>query len=126
MTGDVRVAIEVTVRKLPVPADHGVDHSAREESGGNNPHGFRNAIVSRETFVHEGVIGVEYGENISIFPNNALEEQFCFASKSLSKIVIEFLGVWSCRRQVSQIKPLPAEIVDEARDFGSFNMRRTC
>ena len=70
----------------------------------------------RQPLVDEGVVGVEQIEHRTVFPQDALEQQFRFALECLTQVVVE-IGeepvVRSGVLQVAEIEPLAGEVGDE-------------
>ena len=89
-TGDVRSGYDVTVRMLPCPS-----RPPRRLSGGSvdapEPAALHvgNAVVAREPFVDERVVGAQQVERAAILADHALEEQLRLAAERLTQRVVE-------------------------------------
>ncbi len=80
----------------------------------------RDAVMAREPFVDESVVGGQQIEDVAILANHAFEKQFGFAGERLTQVVVEIREVVRVRQerlQVANLQPLPGEVGDECRRF---------
>ena len=76
----------------------------------------RDAVVLREPFVDEGVVGAQQVEHAPILAQNAVEEELGFLAERLPQVVVEGgeePHVGRDRREIPQVQPLRREVVDE-------------
>ena len=69
-----------------------------------------------ESFIRERVVGSQKINHALIFPYKALDEEFSLSNEGLPQIVIELREDDSVRYdalQISEIKPLASEVVDQ-------------
>ena len=130
ITGEVRIAGEVTVRMLPWPSRprRGLSAgSARAEVAALD---VRDAVVLREPLVEERVVGGQQLEHAAVLAHDAVEKSSvsrCMLCRSVSSNVERVGLARAGRRQVAHQQPLAAEVRRSAsRDRGSASMRRTC
>ncbi len=72
-----------------------------------------NAVMPGETFVDEGVIGVEQIQNRSVFMLDAFKKHFGFPLERLPKIIVEigkFPAIGIRALQIPEIEPLAGEV----------------
>src|SRR5262249_56594723 len=74
------------------------------------------AVMPREPFIHERVIGIQQIQHASVLTNDAGKQQFRFAAERLSDVVVE---VWEHQKircdlvQIAQLQPLSGEFVQQ-------------
>src|SRR5207249_1784725 len=76
----------------------------------------RNAVVTRQPFVDERVVGGEQLENVVVLPHLTVEEQFGFPPERFAQTVVEpreQLGIGGVRRQIPEIQPLSEEVREQ-------------
>ena len=71
----------------PAPRAVRVERDAAEVAAVN----IRDAVVARQPFVHERVVGVDQIDDASVFADDALEEHLGFAAKRLPQVLVEVL-----------------------------------
>ena len=76
----------------------------------------RNAVVPRQTFIDEGVVGVQQVHHAAVFAHDALEEELRFLAHRLAQVVVEIgedLRIGRGVLEVAQEQPLLGEVVDQ-------------
>ena len=74
------------------------------------------AVMQRQSLVQERVIGPQQIKRAAILAQDAFEEQFCLAAKSLPQGIVEIgkvIGRRSRERDVAQEQPLSGEVLNE-------------
>ena len=88
-TGEVRIAVDVSVRMLPWPSSPkrlwiGQRHAAEALA-----HDIGNAVVLGEPLVDKGVIGGQQVEHVAVLAHDAIEQQLGFAPHRLRQRLVE-------------------------------------
>ena len=117
-TGDVRFGDDVTVRMLALseqaaPRLVGQRHAAEVIAVDVG-----DAVVARQPFVDERVVGGQQFEQAAILPHDAADEQLRFAAERAPQIVVELGKAPAIRlelRDVAQMQPLAGKVVHERR-----------
>ena len=94
-------------RSLPAPSADAAEVTAVD---------VRNAVVLRQPFVDERVVGAQQIQHAAILAEDAVEEQLGFLPERLTEIVVEVRKqshVRRDRREVAQVQPLRGEVVHE-------------
>ncbi len=97
ITGEVRVAYDVTVSTLPWRSSPPrTSSSAERDAAEPAAVDVGNAVVLREALVHERVVRPQQVEHAAIFAHDALEEQLRFLAERLTQIVVEVRETAAC------------------------------
>ena len=90
ITGDVRVAYDVTVRMLPCRSSPPrALSSSSVDAAEAAAVDVRNAVVLREPLVEERVVGLQQVEHAAVLAQDALEEQLRLLPERLPQVVVE-------------------------------------
>ena len=127
VTGEVRVATDVTVRMLPCPAGRGADCRPSGDAPEVAAADIRNAVMLRQSLVDERVVRIQQGHG-----RCGLRAR---RSRRASRFPCGRPGA-GCRRnslrdvstsaRSRRYSHCPAKLFTSAQDFGSASMRSTC
>ena len=109
-TGDVRLATDVTSRKLAWPSKPRRSRPERVTRRNRLPMNVRNSVVPGQSLVHVRVVGIEQIHHAAVFAHDAFEKQLRLAPKRLPQVIVESTRLGSSTLQLAQVQPLPAEV----------------
>ena len=124
-TGDVRLATEVTRRKLDCPSRPAagvvLNRNAAELAAVNARH----SIMRRQALVDERVVGIQQIYHVAILPHDALKQQLSLAAEGLAQILVKFAATADADSSaLANTATGPAKLVASVSERGSASMRR--
>src|SRR5688572_1414825 len=73
----------------------------------------RDAVVTREALIDEGVVGIEQVEDAAVLVHDGIKQHLGFAAERLPQAVVEVLRVSLHPVELAKVEPLAGEVLNQ-------------